>query len=82
MNDDATNPRLRELFSNHHDELLAYCARRVGRNEAEDVAADVFAVAVRRSDEIDWTTVRPWLFGIARGVLANRWRSLQRRQRL
>ncbi|HJU52298.1 MAG TPA: sigma-70 family RNA polymerase sigma factor, partial [Acidimicrobiia bacterium] len=32
--------------------------------------------------EIDWTTVRPWLYGIARGVLANRWRSRHRRQRL
>ena len=80
MNDNS--PRLSQLFSNHYDEMLAYCARRVGRSEAEDVAAEVFAVAVRRSGEIDWTTARPWLYGVARGVLANRWRSLQRRRRL
>ena len=39
-------------------------------------------IATRRADEIDWITVRPWLYGIARGVLANQWRSQRRRQRL
>jgi RNA polymerase sigma-70 factor (ECF subfamily) len=82
MNQDQSGPRLAETFSNYYGEVLAYCARRVGRSEAEDVAADVFAIAVRRADEIDWSTVRPWLYGIARGVLANRWRAVQRRQRL
>ena len=82
MHQGATNSRLAELFSSHYNEVLAFCARRVGRGEAEDAAADVFAIAVRRAEEIDWTTVRPWLYGIARGVLANRWRTLQRRQRL
>ena len=82
MNQSPSGPRLAEIFSNHYEEVLAYCARRIGRSEAEDAAADVFAIAVRRAEEIEWTTVRPWLYGIARGVLANRWRSAQRRQRL
>lgn len=82
MHQSAANPRLAELFSSHYSEVLAYCARRLGRDEAEDAAADVFAIAVRRADEIEWATVRPWLYGIARGVLANRWRSRQRHQRL
>lgn len=82
MTNDTGNAELRELFRSHYDEVLAYCARRIGRNEAEDAAADVFAIASRRADEIDWTTVRPWLYGIARGVLANQWRSRRRRQRL
>jgi RNA polymerase sigma-70 factor (ECF subfamily) len=74
--------KLAEIFSSYYEEVLAFCARRVGRSEAEDVAAEVFAVAVRRKDEIDWTTARPWLYGIARGVIANRWRTNLRRQRL
>jgi RNA polymerase sigma factor (sigma-70 family) len=82
MDADATGDRLSRLFAAHYDEVLAYCARRVGRNEAEDAAADVFAVAARRVDEIDWSTARPWLYGVARGVLANRWRSLRRQRRL
>lgn len=82
MTDPTVNTRLTELFASHYDEVLAFCARRIGRNEAEDAAAEVFAVASRRADEIDWATARPWLFGISRGVLANRWRSLRRRQRI
>jgi RNA polymerase sigma-70 factor (ECF subfamily) len=82
MNQDQSRPRLAEMFSSYYEEVLAYCARRIGRSEAEDVTADVFAIAVRRAEEIDWATVRPWLYGIARGVLANRWRTVQRRQRL
>jgi RNA polymerase sigma-70 factor (ECF subfamily) len=72
--------RLTALFEKHHAEILAYCVRRIGRTEGEDAAAEVFAVASRRVDEIDWKTVRPWLFGVARGVLANRWRSQHRLQ--
>lgn len=82
MTDDTGNAGLQKLFRRHYDEVLAYCARRIGRNEAEDAAADVFAIATRRADEIEWATVRPWLYGIARGVLANQWRSQRRRQRL
>lgn len=82
MTDGTGNAELQEAFRSHYDEVLAYCARRIGRNEAEDAAADVFAIASRRVNEIDWPTARPWLYGIARGVLANRWRSQRRRQRL
>ena len=82
MNDPTTNSGLRDLFRSHYDEVLAYCARRIGRTEAEDVAADVFAIAARRAEEIDLVTARPWLYGIARGVLANHWRSQRRRRRL
>lgn len=81
MTDPTVNSKLAELFQSHYDQVLAYCARRIGRNEAEDAVAEVFLTASRRVDEIEWATVRPWLYGIARGVLANRWRSLNRRQR-
>lgn len=80
--DEDTATRLTGLFERHYDEVLAYCARRIGRSEAEDVAAEVFAVASRRADEIEWETARPWLFGIARRVMANRFRSIHRRQLL
>ncbi|HEX9854053.1 MAG TPA: sigma-70 family RNA polymerase sigma factor [Acidimicrobiia bacterium] len=82
MGSAATNERLIALFERHYDDVLGYCARRIGRSDADEAAAEVFAVAWRRIDEIEWATVRPWLFGIARGVLANRWRSLHRWSRL
>lgn len=79
-NDDST--KLTVLFENHHAEVLAYCVRRIGYAEGEDAAAEVFAVASRRVEQIDWKTVRPWLYGVARGVLANRRRSLHRLNRM
>ena len=74
--------RFTSMFERHYNEVLAYCARRLVRSEADDAAAEVFAVAWRRIDDIDWDTVRPWLYGIARGVMSNRWRSLKRQGRL
>ncbi|MGI9667129.1 MAG: RNA polymerase sigma factor [Acidimicrobiia bacterium] len=74
--------RFSSLFLSHYDEVLGYCVRRVDRSGAEDAAAEVFAIAWRRIDELDWETARPWLFGIARGVLSNSRRSDQRRRRL
>ena len=58
---DSPERRFTMLYEQHYDEVLAYCTRRTGRAEADDATADVFAVAWRRIDEIEWTTVRPWL---------------------
>lgn len=86
-----TNPaatsgaRFSALFEHHHLEVLAYCMRRVDRSTAEDAASEVFTVAWRRIDELEWESARPWLYGIARGVLWNqqsssrRWINLNRR---
>lgn len=82
MNPIEHDGRLTTLFESHHAELLAYCTRRVGRTDADDVVSEVFAVAWKKFDEIEWDTARPWLYGIARGVLANRWRSVRRQRRL
>lgn len=79
---DSPEARFTMLYEKHYDEVLAYCTRRIGRTDADDAAADVFAVAWRRIDAIEWSTVRPWLYGIARGVLANRWRTGKRQKRL
>lgn len=74
--------KLVRLFEAHYDEVLAYCIRRIGRSDADEVALDVFVVAWRRLDEVDWSTARPWIFGITRGVLANRWRTIRRQGQL
>jgi RNA polymerase sigma-70 factor (ECF subfamily) len=74
--------RFSSLFVSHYDDVLGFCIRRTDRAEADDVASEVFTIAWRRIDELDWETTRPWLFGIARGVLANQQRSAYRRGRL
>ncbi len=82
MEPQSADARFTALYERHYDQVLAYCARRVGGNDADEAAADVFAIAWRRIEELEAETARPWLFGVARGVIANRWRSQRRLKRL
>lgn len=82
MKSESADKEFTRLHEAHYDEVLAYCARRIGSTDADEVAAEVFAVTWRRLDEIEWETARAWLYGIARGVLGNRWRSARRHTRL
>ena len=74
--------RFCSLFLSHYDDVLGYCVRRSTFSEAEDAVSEVFAIAWRRIDDLEWDTAAPWLFGIARGVLSNQRRSASRRLRL
>lgn len=79
------DPQLRfgSLFQTHHDAIYRYCLRRLGRSDAEDAAADVFAVAWRRLDTMPTgEQSRGWLFGVAYRVVGNQYRSRRRRSRL
>lgn len=69
------------LFELHHRALLAYAVRRVADPaDAADVVAETFLVAWRRLDEVPPDAqARPWLFGVARRVLANLRRGERRR---
>ncbi len=81
----GTDPQLRfdSLFQEHHDAIYRYCVRRLGRSDAEDAAADVFAVAWRRLDEMPTgERSRAWLFGVAYRVVGNQFRSRRRRTSL
>jgi len=63
--------------------LLGYALRRVADPaDAADVVSETFLTAWRRWDDAPPGDVRPWLFGIARNVLANQARTLRRRERL
>ena len=67
------------LWRAHHADILAFCLRRLGdRQEAADATADAFLVAWRRSAEIP-EHARPWLYGVALKVVANRRRGERRR---
>lgn len=72
------------LYRQHAPALLGYALRRVDQSDvAADVVADVFVVAWRRIDAVpSGPRARPWLFGVARKVLANHRRGELRRARL
>jgi RNA polymerase sigma-70 factor, ECF subfamily len=61
--------RLTRLFEEHHSTVLAYATRRVGLQSAADVAAETYAVAWRRVDELPVGGELPWLLATARNVL-------------
>ncbi|GIJ12507.1 RNA polymerase sigma factor [Micromonospora andamanensis] len=67
------------LYRACYRDLLGFVLRRVDRPEAAaDVVADTFLVAWRRFHEIRPDQARPWLFGVARNVMANHHRADRR----
>lgn len=76
--------RFDELYRSLASPILAYAARRTtSPHDAADVMAEAFAVAWRRIDDVPaGDEARPWLYGVARGVLANHHRGDRRRRRL
>lgn len=63
--------RFDALHAAHHAAVLRYFVRRVGREHAADLAAEVFLVAWRRRDVVPRDDALPWLYAVARNVLAN-----------
>jgi RNA polymerase sigma-70 factor (ECF subfamily) len=61
--------------------VFGYAARRSSPQEAQDVVAETFLVAWRRIDDVPDDPL-PWLFGVARRVLANARRGSDRRSSL
>jgi RNA polymerase sigma-70 factor (ECF subfamily) len=83
--DRAASPeaRFHALFSRHYPAVFGYAARRAGRDEAGDAAAEVFTVAWRRIERVPAEPeTLPWLYGVARRVVANQERAARRRLRL
>ena len=74
--------RFDALFKQHHADVYRYCVRRLGRSDAEDAAAEVFAVAWRRLDSVPADASRAWLLGVAYRTVGNQYRSRARRGRL
>lgn len=76
--------RLEEIYEEFSGLILAYASQRTADpQDAADVVAETFVVAWRRIDEVPaGDEARPWLYGVARRVLANHHRSVRRRSRL
>jgi RNA polymerase sigma-70 factor, ECF subfamily len=75
------NDFLATLWDRHADQVYAYARRRVGANDAPDVVAEVFAVAVAKRAKVPDDAL-PWLYRTAWNVIANHWRAAERRARL
>jgi RNA polymerase sigma-70 factor (ECF subfamily) len=74
--------RFDALYTEHQRAVLAYAMRRIGDvADAEDVAAETFTIAWKKLESVPAEAL-PWLYAVARRVLANHRRGLSRRERL
>ena len=71
------NERFERIFREHYAAVRSYALRRAPPDMAPDVVAETFLVAWRRLDDVPEDPL-PWLYGVARRVLANARRSADR----
>jgi RNA polymerase sigma factor (sigma-70 family) len=66
-----------EVVRRHEVAIHGYLARRAGRQAADDLMAEVWlrAFAARGGYDTRYGDARPWLYGIARNVLREHWRT-------
>lgn len=75
-----TPARTEALFAAHAHGVYRYARSRLSAAEAEDVVAEVFAIAWRKGELPD--NPRAWLLAVARRVMANQLRAEHRRTAL
>lgn len=78
------SPRGLDAIAANAADLLAYFERRAEPADAADLLSETMITAWRRLPDLpdDDTEARMWLFGIARGILANARRASVRRWKL
>lgn len=74
---------MRDRFTRYYQDcypaVLAFCRRRAPHDAAEDLTAEVFTRAWRNMDRLaDPDRPLPWLYGIARNVVGEFYRSSER----
>ncbi len=75
--------RFADLYQANFERVYAYIARRVrDRDEAQDLTADVFHLALKSLARFEWRGVpfAAWLFRIASNEIADRARSVAKRR--
>lgn len=67
----ATPADFAAIFDRHFDVVHAYLQRRIGRDLADELAAETFLIAFdsRARYDVSRPDARPWLFGIATNLL-------------
>lgn len=84
MRDDPIlEARFRRVFDAYHDRVYSYCRRRCDAETAREATSEIFLTAWRRfADMPDGDRMLPWLYGVARRVLANEFRRQKRYRNL
>jgi RNA polymerase sigma factor (sigma-70 family) len=71
------------IFDRHFDPVYEYLQRRIGRDLAEELAAETFLVAFDNRSDYDSarSDALPWLLGIATNLMRRHWRREERELR-
>lgn len=69
--------RFARMYREHYRQVYAYAVTRAGRDLADDVAGETFLVAWRRIAAVPEAAL-PWLLGVARNVVRERYRDAVR----
>ena len=78
---DEDEARFERLYREHAAAVFAYALRRSSSpDDAADAAAETFAVAWRRLNDVAEGQALPWLYAIARRVLSTQRRSSKRQE--
>ena len=68
------------IYEQHYGAVHAYASRRVGGDAADEIAAETFLIAWRRSDAVPDEPL-PWLYGVARNVTLRQYEATRRQTR-
>jgi RNA polymerase sigma-70 factor (ECF subfamily) len=79
---DEGRMRFMTLYECCYGSIVRYAWRRVGPDQAEDIASETFTIAWRRIADIPSDHELPWLYSVARNVIANSARREQRDREL
>src|SRR5437588_9227672 len=66
--------RFHELYERYREDVTLYVRRRVAADSVEDLVAETFLVCWRKLDDVPREPL-PWLYGVARKLLANHYRA-------
>lgn len=76
-----TSRSFEEFYRQHVAEVYAYAVARVGREDAEDITAEVFHAAAKVVREEGMIELKPaWLMTVARNKVIDQWRKRERRE--
>jgi RNA polymerase sigma-70 factor (ECF subfamily) len=76
----SAEERFHAIYRRHHTAVVAYARRRVAADAVEDVVAETFLVCWRKLDRVPDEPL-PWLYAVARKMLANQRRAAARQPR-
>lgn len=80
MADPETAQEFTALYTDNHPRVYAYAVARAGRPLADEIVAETFLVAWRRFAQMPSGAALPWLLGVARNVIHERYRDEERQR--